>query len=234
MQRKKKPSRSRFPTKPPPGDPKDYIWIITKEGGYWRKKRGTVKPARLNASLQLNANTTRLTNDAAKKMVQRLQPFLEGLATGRLTARIGGKLKQALAKNKRIDFSFFWKFDVQAEYPLRALLRKPYSVSIYRKEAIIKIPIQKRTVVLPKRGATDYYFEAISLWGDSSEDNALRVDSISSPLFPLKCAQETTCEVVIPVPDKKPYMIFLKLSCVDGNALATQPCFFGMQVIQTG
>jgi len=234
MRRKKKPSRSRFPTKPPPGDPKDYTWIITKEGGYWRKKRGTVKPARLNASFQLNANTTRLTNDAAKKMVQRLRPFLEGLSTGRLTARIGGKLKKALAENKRIDFSFFWLFDVQAEYPLGELLRQRPTISINRKDAIIQIPIQNRTVVLPKRGATDYYFEAIWLCGDPTEDNALRVDSVTSPLFPLKNTVETTCELVLPLPDKKPYMIFLKLSCVDGNGLATQSCFYGMQVIYAG
>ena len=234
MQRKKKPQPNRFPTIPRVSDPWNYTWVVTKEGGYWRRKRGTVKPAPLNTTLQLNADITRLTNDAAKKMVLRLQPFLQEMETGRLTARIGGKLKKALAKNNCIDFSFFGDFDIQTEYPLRNILQKPCSISINRKDAIIQIPIQNRTVVLPKRGATEYYFEAIWLYGNPAGDNELRIESVSSALFPLKNTRETTCNLVVPVPDKKPYMIFLKLSCLNGNALATQPCFFGMQVIQTG
>lgn len=234
MQRKKKSTPNKFPTIPPFSDPWNYTWVVSKEGGYWRRKRGTIKPATLNTTLQLNADVTRLTNDAAKKMVQRLQPFLKGMETGRLTARIGGKLKIALAKNRHIDFSSFDKFDIQTEHPLCDILQKPYSISVYRKDAIIEIPIQNRTVVLPKRGATDYYFEAIWLYGNPGEDNELQIDAVSSALFPLKSTRESICKLIVPVPDKKPYMIFLKLSCLSGHALATEPGFFGMQVIRTG
>ena len=34
--------------KPPNPDPGNYVWIKTKDGAYWRLKRGTLKKAKMN------------------------------------------------------------------------------------------------------------------------------------------------------------------------------------------
>jgi len=234
MARKKKTRPRHYPTIPPFHDPENYVWIDTKEGGHWRRKRGTIKPATLNSSFRKNADTTQITNAAARQMVLRLEPFLKGLEAGRITVRIAGRLKKALVKNNRIDFSFFYGFDVQKDYTLKDLAPRVYSTSTGKNEVSIEIAIHKKTIQTLQRGATGYYFEAIWLYGDPTEDNGLRVDSISSPLFPVGDPTETTCKLAVPLPDKRPYLIFLKASCLEGNALASHPSFYGMQVISAG
>jgi len=48
--RRIRPKKHRF--LPPWFDPAKHVWVNSKEGGYPRRKRGTVKPASLNANLQ--------------------------------------------------------------------------------------------------------------------------------------------------------------------------------------
>ena len=231
MPRKKRPRPNNYPTIPPFHDPENYTWVQSKEGGHWRRKRGTVKRARLNASFQLNADTTIPATAAARRMIQRLQPFLRFLETGRITARFSGVLKKSIAKNNRIDFSLFHGFEIQKYHQLADLAPRAYFTSVRQDEVVIEIAIHDNTMKPEKKGATEYYFEAIWLYGDPTEENALRIDSVMSPLYPMRPATETTCQLRVPRPDKRPYMIFLKASCHIGNMMADAPCFYGMRVV---
>jgi len=219
---------------PPNFDPATMIWVNTKEGGFPRRKRGTVKPAVLNASLQRHADATALTNAAAIRIMQKLKPFLTGMDPGRLTARIAGRLKKAYVANQRIDFSFFTGFDIQPYEPLKDLLPKMYTTGYRKKDQIIQIAIHKNTIKLLKRGATHYCFEIIWLWGDPGQERTLRVDAITSAKYPLKNTPESVCELVMPVPNKKPYVIFLKACCLLGDGPVFESSSHGMQVIETG
>lgn len=234
MARKKRvrPKKYRLPI--PYFDPATMIWVNTKEGGYPRRKRGTVKPAVLNASLQRHAEATALTNIAALRIVQRLTPFLRRMDTGRLTARIAGKLKKAYVAHQCLDYSFFTDFDIQPFEPLKDLLPKMYTIAYRKKDKILQIAIHKRTIQLLRRGATHYQFELIWLWGDPGKERTLRIDAIASDHYPLQNKQESVCELVMPAPAKKPYVVFLKVSCLAGGGPVFESSSHGMQVIETG
>jgi hypothetical protein len=69
------------------------VWIITKEGGYWRRKRGTVKKAKLNRAFREGSYFMQLSAPAASRIIQKLRPYMDGLYTGRLNAKISGRLR---------------------------------------------------------------------------------------------------------------------------------------------
>jgi len=102
MQRKRRKYRQ---APPPPKDDGSYILVKTKEGPYWRRKRGTVKIARLNDVFGANAAATAIASPAAKKILDKLQPYLSGLNTGRFIANVSARLKQSLAGSGELNFS---------------------------------------------------------------------------------------------------------------------------------
>src|SRR4051812_3276379 len=79
-------------------DPERYILVVTKEGSFFRLKRGLNKPAVLNAAYQQSSNSTKLCSPAAKRMAITLRQHLRGLDTGRLIARFTGLLRKAFHK----------------------------------------------------------------------------------------------------------------------------------------
>lgn len=234
MARKKRVRPKKYRSLPPYFDPATMIWVNTKEGGYPRRKRGTLKPAVLNASLQRHADATSLTNTAAMRIVQKLAPFFNRMDTGRLTARIAGKLKKAYVAHQRLDYSFFTAFDIQPFEPLKDLLPKMYTTGYRKKDRVLQIAINKNAIKLLRRDATHYCFEIIWLWGDPAKERALRVDAITSAHYVLGSKEESVCELVMPVPAKKPYLIFLKACCLAGGGPAFHSSSHGMQVIETG
>ncbi len=60
---------------PPCPLPGAYILIETKEGVFWRKKRGLGKPAVLNDVLQANVDKMKISSPAAKRILTALRPF---------------------------------------------------------------------------------------------------------------------------------------------------------------
>ena len=43
---------------PPPSPTGQYVWVKTKEGSFWRKKRGSYRPAVLNEAFQRSSDAT--------------------------------------------------------------------------------------------------------------------------------------------------------------------------------
>src|SRR5207244_606430 len=105
-------------------DPEKYILVNTKERSFWRRKRGTVTPAALNAAFAKNASNSKVASPAAKRIVQKLRPMLQGLDTGRLTARLAGRLIKAINEKGQPDFSFLRNFEIQPKPPLDSLLKR--------------------------------------------------------------------------------------------------------------
>jgi len=152
----------------PNPDPKRYILVRTKEGSYWRLKRGLNKPAVLNSSLQQSADCTKVCSPAAKRITRVLWQNMRGLNTGRLIARSAALLKQAFQEKGIADFSFFDDFDFQPEHPLNGLLKAPYKCS--EKDSIVQlqIPIEERSVKKHNPLVTEYYFDLVLLYGDAT------------------------------------------------------------------
>jgi hypothetical protein len=81
---------------PPCPDAERYVLVQTREGKYWRRKRGSVKKAVLNETLQRNVEMMRQSAPAARMIMTRLLAFTGRLETGRLNARISARLRKQL------------------------------------------------------------------------------------------------------------------------------------------
>ena len=114
--------------KPPCPDPDNYIWVETKEGSFWRKKRGTVKKATLNLRYQQSNDHMKISSPAANRIVRALRPYLTGLDVGRLSARITGKLTQSLNETNSLAFTNFAGLGIQKTPPLDSLLKAPFEI----------------------------------------------------------------------------------------------------------
>ena len=220
---------------PPPADGHGYVLVHTKEGPYWRKKRGSVKKAELNEAFQKNAEATALASPAAKRIRGKLKEFFKGLDTGRFIANISAKLKKTYITTGAWNFSLLEGYDLQPDHPLTELFRGNYYIIEKKGEVTIHIPIGKETVKRHNSLVTDYYFDLIILYGDPSKKNDLRIESETSKLYPTHRELKTECNLSLSLPAKKtPWMILLKLSCLEGNAPASHPRHYGMKVVQVG
>ena len=216
-----------------PQDGGEYILVRTKEGPHWRRKRGTVKAARLNDVFRKNAAATAVASPAAKKIFDKLQPYLAGLRTGRFIANVSSKLKQSLVASGELTFSFLEDYDLQPDWPLSSFLRSACNVTERPDELIVQIPIHQHTIKLTGKLATSYYFEAILLYGDIRKKNGLKTESEMSPLYPIDERFTANCRLSLILPAKNiPWILFLKLSSVEGNMPAVHPKYYGMKVIR--
>jgi hypothetical protein len=219
---------------PPCPDPEKYILVRTKEGEFWRKKRGTEKPARLNAVFAKNVANSKVASPAAKRIVQKLRPYLRELNTGRLTAKLAGALMKAINVNGEPDFSFLQGFEFQKP-PLGKLFYAQVAIDRHSDEFVISFPIGPYTMEPKNNLVTDYYFEAVLLYGDVTIDNGLRIDSSISALYPFKGAVETKCELTLQLPATTfPWMIMLKASCQEESRPSVNYNHFGMRVVMVG
>src|SRR3954471_11517656 len=165
---------------PPPSG--QYIWVQTKEGGFWRMKRGSHRPALLNGAYQQTSNAMKISAPAASRIVRRLQPYLTRLETGRLTVRISGKLRKALNEKGRLCFTYLQDLDVQPQHPMERLLKAPVRVEQDTQELTVSIPVDTYTIKRHNALVSAYYFELILLWGDADNDKGLRVEEVDSPV----------------------------------------------------
>lgn len=216
--------------KPTCPDPDRFIWVQTKEGGFWRRKRGTVKKAKLNESLLQNSEYTKLSSPAARRVVSKLRPFMDGLKTGRLTTRISGKLRKGLNETGKLSFVPLKDMDLQMEHPMTRLLLAHVDVVRHENELIVTIPISSTTVKQHSPLVTDYYFDLVLLWGDAGDDGRLNSDSATSELFSIGKKRKISCRLSVPLP-RKPWIALLKVSCMEGNELAMASRNYGMKII---
>lgn len=228
--RKKKKQRKPLPLN---YDPEKYIWVNTKEGGHPRRKRGTVKPALLNNVLQQNATITRETNEAAKRVMGKLYPFLQYLKTGRTVVRIAGAFKKSIASNGNMDYSFLEKLDFQDDYPFEDLAPGLLQMTIDRGLLHLHLPVGNLNVKRHSQHATGYYVEAILLFGDPAKTHTLRIDSAESRIYTFEEEGQVPCDLSIQLPEKQPWMVLLKVSCT-GRYVEDIAKYKALKVVKVG
>jgi hypothetical protein len=225
---------SKKPTTPCP-DPELYILVRTKHGAFWRRKRGTIKPIRLNDNFKRNVEATFITSPAARRIMDALEPFTRRLQKGYLLAHISGRLKKALNEKGHIDFTYFEDFDFQPEWPLKRRLLHKYTLKLDGRLLEIRLDIDEFLLKQGHQHLTDYYFEAICVYGDATRDRALQVDSVSSPLYSFESRLKQTCVLTVSPPRTgDPWMVILKLNCLMGNSLDAHPKYNAMAVVMVG
>jgi hypothetical protein len=183
-------------------DPEKYILIVTKQGKYWRKKRGSVKKAELNDSFRTNSNLLKVTAPAASRIMGKLRYYTDRLDMGCITARISGALRKQMSATGHAGISCLRDMDLQPNDPLRALLTTWYSVSQANGILEVAIPIRDYTIKRHNKIVSHYFFELVLLYGDCMEADNLRTEDISSGVYSID-QHGCECRMQMVLPEKE-------------------------------
>ncbi|NII24861.1 hypothetical protein HB364_07220 [Pseudoflavitalea sp. X16] len=230
--KRKKKKRRKLP--PLDYDPQKYDWVNTREGGYPRRKKGTVKPVKLNNTLQKNVELTRPTNEAAKRVMAKLYPFLQYLKLGRTVVRIAGRFKKSINKNGQMDYTSLEGLDFQDDYRLADTAWGLVSVREKAGVLYLLFPVGNMHVKKHSSLATGYYVEFILLSGSPEKENVLRIDSTESRLYTFEEEGNVDCHLSMQLPEKEPWMALLKVSCTFEKEVADTPKYYGLKVVKVG
>jgi hypothetical protein len=219
---------------PPCPDPEKYILVKTREGNFWRKKRGLGKKgAILNEGFRQSCRGMAITAPAAKRIVTKLRPFLEGLAVGRITVRISALLRKKYNQSGNVDYTYLSGLELQPDYPIKRLLKEKITTNIDNDLLEIRIPISQFTIKPQGKLVTHFYFEMILVSGDCTKDNNLRIEAETSVVYSIETIHQDDCRFIIPL-GKNSWFAILKVCCIEGQELAISPKDYGMKVISVG
>jgi len=212
-------------------DPLRYILVKTKEGSYWRLRRGLKNPVTINKALKANAGDNGMAE--AKRVANKLIPYLENMNAGRKTARMGSLFREARMKTGSCDFSRFKGFEIQKDHLLGDMLKERYQIKVEKGMLTITIPINKYGVKPVVHYLTHYYLEAILLYGDPGKDNKLRTESDSSERYEMLGETNSICTLTLQLPKKQPWMVWLKLGTFIEDKPGNYDKLYGMRVVET-
>jgi hypothetical protein len=209
-------------------DIEKYIIVHSKEGDYIRAKR---KSPFINDQLAMMAAET--CSGAAKQILTKLKPFTEQM-TGRMNVRLSGKMRSAKKQTGSYNYSLLKEFDLQKDHPLYSLYQGVYQVSHQNGKITLAVPISTGDVLLHNKIVTAYYFEAVLLTGDAMVPNSLRIEDDRSDLFYFNQRYDTVVVFQFIVPENMPFLLFLKVGCMEGEEAAYHPRHYGMKVVEVG
>lgn len=197
----------------PNPDPQRYILVHSKEGDYYRLRRGQVKEAALNAAYQKSSESMKLSAPAATRLAGKLEPWVRGLRVGRLKAKLSGGLRRALNQSGRLHFAALQGLELQAEWPLQNLLLYGWTIDVQPGGVTVKVPIGKGALKRHSKAVTGVYLEAVVVWGDAGKENGLRVESETSRLYGFEEEEDEVCTLRLPLPQgDEPWLVVLKVN----------------------
>jgi hypothetical protein len=215
-----------------PGNNKDLILVNSKEGKHCRRKRGTVKPATLNNAFLLANESLKTISPAAAKIASSVRSYLRNFKTGRLNNRISTCLRKSFKETSHLQFAYLKGLQFQKEHPLERMVSR-YVVQQEHGNINIKVDIGKDYIIPQNNVVTDYYFEAILVYGDLITENGLITKSVESPLYSFNSNEQGKCCLELPHPRKYDWMLLLKISCLEGDNLASHTKHYRLKVIAT-
>ncbi|MBS1509231.1 MAG: hypothetical protein JST86_00205 [Bacteroidetes bacterium] len=219
---------------PPCPDPASYVLVHSTDGYYWRRKRGTIKPAQLNPTFKANAQYVKVVSPAASRMAQLLQPFTERMETGRMVQRFIGSLVKALHADGNAHYRNFTGMELQPHHPLRALLLSNYTTNQENDMLNVSIPIDAYCIYRFNTLVTACCFELVLLTGRPDTIEQLRIDGTVPVYYTLPCEMQSHCLLSMQVPTDKPWIALLRVSCREGNEWTYNYKGYGMRVVAVG
>jgi hypothetical protein len=226
---KKRKSKLRKRDIPYCADPENHVLVETRESVFWRKRRSNVE---INGAFATNVDLSKISGPAARRVVQKLRPFMKGIEAGRITLRVSNALRKFLKEKKHLSLSALKGEEMQRDYPLHQLLLVPYEVIAEDSTCRIRIGIEEKCVKKQNALATHFYFEGILLFGDLETDNGLRTEHAESKLYAFGGEPKEICELNLSVPDAGEWIVLLKVSCLEGNEMAVHAKHYGMKVVK--
>jgi hypothetical protein len=219
-----------------------YKDVRTRDGWY-RKRIGYGK---LNPVMEAYKDATNVTMPAAKRIMDKLEPWTRLLETARVQIAIGGKLKRTYMEKGKMTFENLNELELQPRRKLRDLLKPPCEVRVLKNEIVAKINVvQEKTgpeknaydsiFNLKKSIYTEFFFELIIVWGDPMKEGALRVDAAESKIYKRYAEYEEACILKADLPAKKvPWMGLIKVTCLEDGEMPRNPRHYGMKVMAVG
>jgi hypothetical protein len=219
-------------------DPARYMIIHTRDGGtHFRLKRGANGPVDINAALRENVELKKITAPGAKNLLVVLKPHLLGITTGRIITAFSTMLAKAIKQHKRAGYTFFKDFDLQHQnHMLSKLYQGNVHVRVMAKSIDLLYNTWPGSVIRHNQLVTDYYFDAILVSGDPTKEGDLKIDCATSPLYSITSKtgiREHTLTLLRPA-EGRPWALFFKISCLEGNELAVSSRHYGMKVVAVG
>jgi len=229
MPGKKKHNRKR----PPCPDPKLYEWVDSSEGGYWRLKKQKGTP--VNIRFSENNEATKSLAPAIKRIRNKLKEYTRSLDPGRVQGKMSGLLSKPFKETGLLNLSVLKGFEFQKEHVLDKLLLTQYQVYTYSNYVELVIPVEGGTVKKHNSLVTDFYFEGILLYGDALKDGSLSVEYAVSAPYSFTNTVKEACKLKLRLPENNiPWMLMLKVSCLEGNEMAAHVKHYGMKVVEAG
>lgn len=230
------PKKRKFNSRIPPcPDPDKYVLVRGKYRYYWRRKRGTVKPAVLNEVLSRSAEITSKTNRAAKQMMALLSVFTQRMTLGMTTTRVAGAFKKAYLESGQMDFRYMDRILFQEDYPIYKLFTGHVYKKIVQDTLYLDIGVGKGNVHPPGRRAASYQLHAIMLYGDPSKERGIRIETEESITYTFREEETLRCKLSLVLPPKnRPWMVLLHIACKLDVPLAAGSKYHAMMVVKAG
>lgn len=120
--------------------------------------------------------------------------------------------------------------ECQRDYPLDGLLQCNYRVTTTENTVRIEIPVGSSSMKAQNKLVSDYYFEAVLLYGDVGKEKGLDTMSTESKLYRYRDEEENVCLLSLPLPEGD-WCLFLKVSSLEGKELAVHAKHYRMKVV---
>lgn len=213
-----------------PGRPEHYTLVRTKEGVYWRLKRGSRKPATLNESFSRSKNLTSMVAPVAKRIRDALRPWIRSMQTSRLQIRICMALRKSFKEQGQLKLAALKGLEL-AEEKLGDLLDPPVEVRVDESRIRVGLPIDYYTFKHLNNLVTHAWIEAVVVFGDPNRDDGLHTESVSSPLYAVRSAEEHRCELQLDLPPVPDWCLVVTVSCLEGHEMAHHAKWYRGRVV---
>ena len=215
-----------------PYDP-NFIWVETKEGGYFRRKRGTVKVAKLNASLKKYQKAFSEISPIAQRLKLWLKPYTHNLDTGRLQGKLTAALVKSFLETNTFNFTYLKDYEFQKAHPF-SRIHIGYPVEVMADRVTIKLPVKHYLVERISDIVTGFYYELIVVAGDLKNETPVLRNSVRSQEYEFeKDYKDCVLEIALPA-SGEPWMVMVKIGTIEGDVEAVHPRHFAMRVVAVG
>ena len=221
----------------PPPDLHNYSLIDSKEGGYYRRRRGLGgKPAVIPDAVVAQSKLTKISSPAAAKLRRELDPYLEGMQCGRLTVKLSSLIRKGLKAGTWPDYGLMQDLDFQPGYMFGKLIRTNWKLEQDENYVTIRIPIPEGGAleIVNNKLVSSYRFTLVMLTGDPVGDGELLTMAAKSKEYKIgKADKECVLRLAKPETDI-PRLLCLRVTSYESKEQAVHGRHSGMVVLAWG
>ena len=225
---------------PPCPDPERYSLVRTKEGEFWRLKRGLKKPAIINNKLRENSELVKKTSSAGSRIYGILHPFLADLDLQRIFNKMITLLRKGFRTDGRLDVSVLRDLDLQKDYPLRKLIRGGFQWQHDREHHVfrfrIAIPERNGALLRKNKLMSSYRFIIILVHGNPEQEGAMKLKSVKSEDYTFAgTGVASECLLELPyTPEPGQWLFCLRAEALEEGRVAAHPKSKGLLILDGG